>query len=117
MDILFIKNLVVITFIGIHDWEKLIKQKIILDIEISKKNYISLVNKNCKKYWDYTIISKKIINYLENNKFCLIEQIADKITSLILNFILCDWVRVKVSKPNAILQAQEVFVITKKYTL
>ncbi|WP_220683293.1 FolB domain-containing protein [Pseudomonas aeruginosa] len=38
MDIVFIEQLSVITTIGVYDWEKTIKQKLVFDIEMSWDN-------------------------------------------------------------------------------
>lgn len=109
MDIIFINKLTVFTTIGIYDWEKVIKQKLFFDIKIA---YYYNIKKNF--YIDYAIVSEKIIQYVENKKFLLIEEIAEEIAALILSKFSCIWVKIKVSKPNALMQASCVSISIKR---
>lgn len=116
MNILFIKELLIFTKIGIHSWEKKIKQKILIDIRIGIKK-IHLIEQEKKiNFIDYEVISKILIKKLEDKKFLLIEEIADKVIKIISNKIKCLWIEIKIQKPTAIQRAKSVgFLIKKKF--
>lgn len=113
MDIIFIKKLSVFTQIGIHNWEKEIKQKLSITIKIGF-NKKKLSQKKNKNYIDYDKISKIVIKKIENKKHSLIEDVAQYIAKIILKKFNCYWVKIKVQKPNAILQAKNVGIIIKR---
>lgn len=115
MNILFIKELLIFTTIGIHSWEKKIKQKILIDIKISIKKTDFIKNKIEKNFIDYEKISKTLIKKLENEKFLLIEQIAEKTAKIISKKIKYSWIEIKIQKPTAIKKAKTVGFIIRRF--
>ncbi|MFP3014404.1 MAG: dihydroneopterin aldolase [Arsenophonus sp.] len=114
MDIIFIKQLSVFTRIGVYEWEKTIKQKLLLDIKIKCDIQQSAKSDKVKYCLDYAKISQAIIKYIETRKFELIERVAQEVSNMILNQFNTCWVQVKVSKPEAVLHAKEVGVIIER---
>lgn len=114
MNILFIKKLEIMTFIGIYDWEKNKKQKIILDIKIKLNTRNYFIKKDIKEYIDYDKISKIVTFYIKNNSFELIEELAEKVASILLNNCNTSQVYIKVTKPGAIKNAKSVGICIKR---
>ncbi|MXP51313.1 dihydroneopterin aldolase [Pantoea sp. SoEX] len=115
MDIIFIEQLVIFTKIGIYDWERNIKQKLILDVEIMWDNkLLGKKEEGYDKYLNYSDVSETILVYLEKNHFLLIEKVAEEIANLIMKRFNSPGVCVKVSKPNAIAQAKQVGIKIKR---
>ncbi|WP_367680549.1 bifunctional dihydroneopterin aldolase/7,8-dihydroneopterin epimerase [Candidatus Fukatsuia anoeciicola] len=114
MDIIFIKQLCVMTTIGVYDWEQSIRQKLIFDIEIGSDNHKAAISDNIKDSLNYAEISKVILQYVEKNSFALIERVANEVAELLLTHFHSPWVRIKVSKPNAVPQAKYVGVIIER---
>ncbi|VFP79763.1 dihydroneopterin aldolase [Candidatus Erwinia haradaeae] len=114
MDILFIKQLTVTATVGIHDWEKNIPQKLLLDIEIACDQRVAASSDNIKDCLNYSDIVKAIISLISKGNFNLIERVAEDVASCLLNKFFASWVRVQVSKPNAISQTQHVGVIIER---
>ncbi|BAP58630.1 dihydroneopterin aldolase [Candidatus Tachikawaea gelatinosa] len=109
MDIIFIEELVVFAKIGIYAWEKKIQQKLILDIKISwRKNELD------RKYINYSHIVSKILIYIANKKFSLIESFAEEIAALLMQSFKILGVCIKVRKPNAIIQAKNAGIRIKR---
>ncbi|WP_082192862.1 dihydroneopterin aldolase [Candidatus Riesia pediculicola] len=113
MKVLIIDQLSIFTRIGVYDWEKQIKQKLLISIKISRKKH-DIENKKFENYLDYSKISETIVNYLERNSFSLIEEVADKISGILFNQFFCNWVKVTVFKPNAIARAKTVGVCLER---
>ncbi|CAL4318500.1 Dihydroneopterin aldolase [Buchnera aphidicola (Neophyllaphis podocarpi)] len=111
MNTIFINDLIVFTTIGIYNWEKSIKQKLILDISMKWNN--SMFNKtyNINDCLNYENIAKYLESYLYKNKFLLIETVAEKISDIILYKFNSYFTTVKVTKPNALYNAKEVGII------
>ncbi len=51
MDTVFIEQLEVIMTIGVYDWEKTIKQKLVLDIEMAHDNRPAAQSMMCPWRW------------------------------------------------------------------
>lgn len=115
MNILFIKKLIIKTIIGVYKWEKFIKQKLIFDIHISIKNKQNDLEHNLKNYIDYTNIVEVVFNYVSNNKFDLLENLAEKVALLILNNFNINWVKIKILKPGVFLKGSKVGILIKRF--
>ncbi|MGP1945869.1 MAG: dihydroneopterin aldolase [Arsenophonus sp. ER-QC15-MAG3] len=114
MDILFIKQLSVFTTIGAYEWERTIKQELLLDIEIGLNNYIAYKSDQIEHCLDYSIVSQKVIKHIEKQKFKLIERVAEETSDIILNQFDVSWLRIKIYKPNAVKQAKEISIIIER---
>ncbi|MCA6222465.1 MULTISPECIES: bifunctional dihydroneopterin aldolase/7,8-dihydroneopterin epimerase [Photorhabdus] len=114
MDIVFIEELVVITTIGVYDWEQTIKQKLVFDIEMGWDNKRASSSDNVEYCLDYAKVSEVIINHVENQNFALVERVAEEVADLLLKRFNSPWVRIKVSKPGAVAQARQVGVIIER---
>jgi len=115
MDIIFIEKLCVMTTIGVHDWEQSIRQKLIFNIEIGSDSHKAAVSDNVKDSLNYAEISEVILQHVEKNSFALVERVANEVAKLLLTHFHPPWVRIKVSKPNAVPQAKYVGVIIERY--
>ncbi|MBS9429955.1 MULTISPECIES: bifunctional dihydroneopterin aldolase/7,8-dihydroneopterin epimerase [Photorhabdus] len=114
MDIVFIEELVVITTIGVYDWEQTIKQKLVFDIEMGWDNKRASSSDDVEYCLDYAKVSEAIINHVENQNFALVERVAEEIADLLLKRFNSPWIRIKVSKPGAVAQARQVGVIIER---
>lgn len=113
-DRVFIEGLAVITTIGIYEWEKTIKQKLILDIEMAWDNHLAGKSDDVTLCLDYAAVSEAICKHITMGKFGLIECVAEEVANLILERFSVPWIRVKVSKPTAISAANNVGVIIER---
>ncbi len=114
IDIVFIEELVVVTTIGVYDWEQTIKQKLVFDIEMGWDNKRASSSDNVEYCLDYAKVSEAIISHVENQNFALVERVAEEVADLLLKRFNSPWVRIKVSKPGAVAQARQVGVIIER---
>ncbi|OTA19893.1 dihydroneopterin aldolase [Xenorhabdus beddingii] len=114
MDIVFIEELTVITTIGVYDWEQTIKQKLVFDIEMGWDNKRASSSDNVEHCLDYSRVSEVIINHVANQRFALVERVAEEVAGILLNQFHSPWVRIKVSKPGAVAQAKSVGVVIER---
>ncbi|EJD6663441.1 bifunctional dihydroneopterin aldolase/7,8-dihydroneopterin epimerase [Providencia sp. CRE-3FA-0001] len=114
MDIVFIEQLSVITTIGVYDWEQDIEQKLVLDIEMEWDNQRASMSDNVEYCLDYAQVSQAIISYVEENKFGLVERVAEEVAQLLLTQFKSPWVRIRVAKPGAVARARQVGVVIER---
>ena len=102
MDVVFIEELRIQTTIGIYDWEKEIRQEISLNIQLANDNRVAAASDNICDTVNYKAVAKRLINYVEGNRFELVETLAERCAEIILNEFNVPWVKLRASKPGAV---------------
>ncbi|WP_318491757.1 dihydroneopterin aldolase [Photobacterium leiognathi] len=110
MDTVFIEQLEVIATIGVYDWEQEIKQKLVLDLEMAHDNRPAANNDDVMLALDYSTVSTAVTNLIEQGRFLLVERVAEEVASLIMTDFNVPWVKVRVTKPGAVVNARGVGV-------
>ena len=82
MDIVFIKQLQVDTVIGVYDWEKTIKQRLVLDITLAADQRAAANNDDIRLTLDYAVITEKVIKLITAQPIELIETVAERVAQL-----------------------------------
>jgi dihydroneopterin aldolase len=114
MDIIYLKALKIDTVIGIFDWERQIKQTIVLDLEMATDIRKAASTDQIEDTLDYKAISKRLIDFVQNSEFQLVETLAERITEIVLTEFSVPWVRLQLDKSGAIRGAQGVGVIIER---
>ena len=114
MDIIFLGGLEITTIIGIYDWERETKQTIVLDIEMAYDIQKAAKSDSIEDTLDYKAVSKKIISFVEESEYFLVEKLAEEITQLILNHFNISWVKLTLNKKGAIRGASDVGIIIER---
>lgn len=109
--IIKIENLRLRTVVGIFEWEKKIKQDIVINVEIEFDGREAVEKDDISFTVDYKSITKRIISEIEGRSFNLIERIAGDVVKIILEDGRVDSATVKVDKPGALRFAESVSVI------
>jgi dihydroneopterin aldolase len=114
MDIVFIKGLKIDTVIGIYDWERKIRQNIILDIEMSFDIKKAAQTDLIENTLDYKAVSKRLISFVQEAKYELVEKLAQEICNIILNEFPVKKVRLKLDKGKVVTDSDAVGVIIER---
>jgi dihydroneopterin aldolase len=108
MDIIFLRGLQIDTVIGIYDWERKIRQTVIIDLEMGTDILKAAATDDIAHTLDYKTISKRIIAFVEASEFQLVETLAEKISNIILDEFSVPWLRLTLNKKGAISGASDV---------
>jgi len=100
MDIIFLSEVKVQTKLGVPEWERMVEQTIILDIEIAMPNSSSCQTDDITDTIDYGIVVARIRQTLAERSFKLVEALAEHICQIILTEFGAPWVKIKVAKPG-----------------
>jgi len=114
MDIIYLRDLRAATVIGIYEWEKRIKQTISIDLEMGTDIRTAAASDTIDDTLNYKAVSKRIIAFVADNRFQLIETLAEKIAELLLKEFNLPWLKLTVSKPGAVSAARDVGVIIER---
>ncbi|MDX1392339.1 MAG: dihydroneopterin aldolase [Rheinheimera sp.] len=110
MDIVFIKQLQVDTVIGVYDWEKSIQQRLFLDLALTADLRHAAGTDDIKLTLDYAVIADKVTKLITAQPIELIETVAERVATMLLDEFATSKVEVTVNKPCALQQAQTVGV-------
>ncbi|MEM7401513.1 MAG: dihydroneopterin aldolase [Pseudomonadota bacterium] len=116
MDTIFLRDLEVDATIGIFEWEKRIKQKVRIDLEMAADIAKAAASDSIEDTLDYKAISKRVIQFVEDSSYELIETLIEKIAEILLQEFNIPWVRVRLSKPGAVRGSRDVGIVIERGT-
>jgi 7,8-dihydroneopterin aldolase/epimerase/oxygenase len=114
MDKIFIHALKTEAIIGIFDWERQVKQTVIVDIEISADVRKAALSDSIDDTLNYKRVAKRVLSFVEDSKFHLVETLAEHIAMLMLEDFGIAWVRISLSKPGAVRSSRDVGVVLER---
>ena len=113
-DIIFIEGLEIETIIGVYEHERDIKQKVMLDIEMTLPESDASSSDDLRHTVDYDAVSKLVTSYVIDTQYQLIESLAEQVASLVLGAFATDSLKLKLSKPGAVKNAKSVGLIIQR---
>ena len=115
----FIKDFIIEEIIGIHEHEKIKKQKIKFNIILDINQNSIPDEKDIKSIVDYEKITNKLENLTKGKKYNFLESLAEDSFKEIFEDKRINSVTIKIEKPEAIKNAEsvgvEVFKTRKDY--
>lgn len=114
MDIIYLHDLRIDTVIGIYDWERRMKQTVILDIEMGTDIHAAANSDNIEDTLNYKDVAKRIMTFVGESKFELVEALAEQVTSIILSEFNTPWVKLTLNKKGAVRGVRDVGVIIER---
>lgn len=105
-----ITNLRLRTIIGANDWERNIKQDVVINVTFEYDSSKAQTSDQLKDAVDYKDITKKIIQTVEKSNYELIEKLADVVLTIILEPKQVKSATVRIDKPQALRFADSVSV-------
>jgi len=114
MDKIFIHALKTEAIIGIFDWERQVRQTVLLDIEISADTLKAALSDSIEDTLNYKRIAKRVFAFVEASQFHLVETLAEHIAMLILEEFGVAWVALTLSKPGAVRGSRDVGVMLQR---
>jgi len=114
MDIVFISDLDIETVIGIFDWEREIKQTVRLNIEMNADVRRAALTDHIDDTLDYKSVAKRLIGFVEQSEFGLVETLAERCAEIILNEFPVQWVKLRLDKPGAVRGSRSVGILIER---
>jgi len=108
MDKIFLDQLKIDTVIGIWDWERKIRQTVVIDLEMSADIARAAATDNVEDTLNYKSVAKRLQEFVGESSFQLVETLAERIAGIVRDEFDVAWVRVKLHKPGAIRGSKDV---------
>lgn len=114
MDRVLIEELKLEATIGIFEWEKRIRQRLVFDLELATDAARAAASDDIADAHDYKAVSKRLRALVEGGEFRLVESVAEAVAAVIVGEFGVGWVRVAVRKPGAVTGAKNVGVVIER---
>ena len=109
-DRIFLRGLTAECVIGFIDWERRVKQTVVVDLELPVDCRQAAVSDDVTDTVDYKKVSKRVLAFIEASEFKLVETLAQRLALLILEEFGVEWIRLSINKPGAIRNSRDVGV-------
>ena len=114
MDIIFIEELRVSTWIGIYPREKAMPQTIELSLQIGVSTASAGATDDIRDTVDYAVVVERLRADLSTTHFNLLEKLAEHVATFLLENFAAQWVRVSVAKLGMMPGVKRVGVIIER---
>lgn len=114
MDVVFIEGLTVEAVIGIYDWERRVRQPLVLDVEMGFDNRRPATTDCIDDTLNYKAVSKRLAEFTSHSEFGLLETLAERCAELVQEEFGVAWLRLRIAKPGAVRGARNVGVVIER---
>lgn len=105
-----IHNLRLRTFIGFNPEEKVKKQDVVINMEISYRINDEVIHDKVEGALNYKTITKQVIQHVDEGEFLLLEKLAADVLNICSKHSSVERARVTVDKPHALRFADSVSI-------
>ncbi len=114
-DRIFLRGLKCQCIIGFIDWERQVPQTVVLDLEFPCDCVRAAATDSVAETVDYKQVAKRVLSFVEDSKFLLIETLAHRLALLLIQEFSLEWIKIDLNKPGAIRHSRDVGVsITRR---
>ena len=78
-DVIFLTGLTVDCIVGIWDWERRVKQKIVLDLEMAADVRRAAASDSIDDTLDYKRVAKRLLGFVGESQYQLVETLAERV--------------------------------------
>jgi len=114
MDIIYLHDLKIECVIGIWDWERRIKQSVIIDLDMGFDIRRAAQTESIEDTLNYKAVAKRLQQFVGESQFQLVETMAERVAEILLKEFKLTWVRVRINKRGAVRGAGDVGVIIER---
>jgi dihydroneopterin aldolase len=113
-DIVYIRGLRADAVIGVYEWERHIRQTLVIDLEMRFSTRAAAASDALPDALDYHAVATRVREMVEGNTLQLIEGLAEGIAATLIAEFGISWLRLKLAKPGAVPWAEEVGVVIER---
>ena len=114
MDIIFIEELRLATWVGIYPREKAMAQTVEISLQIGVSTASAGASDDIRDTVDCSAVVERLRSDLEHAHFNLLEKLAEHVATFLLENFAAQWVRVSVAKLGMMPWVKRVGVIIER---
>ena len=113
-DVVFIRGLQLDTVIGVYDWEREVRQRLLVDVEMAWDLGRAAASDKVDHALNYAAVSQRLREVAAHERCLLIERLADRLAATIVEEFDVPWLRLRLCKPGAVSEAADVGLIIER---
>ncbi|HET7202479.1 MAG TPA: dihydroneopterin aldolase [Steroidobacteraceae bacterium] len=113
-DTIFLSGLTAECIIGIWDWERKVKQKVVIDLEMAADIRQAAASDRIEDTLDYKKVSKRLQQFVEQSQFQLVETLTDRIAQIVITEFHVPAVKVRLNKQGALRGSRDVGIMIER---
>ena len=113
-DKIFLHELTSETIIGVYDWERRVKQTVVIDLEFPCDVRLAARSDSIDATLNYKKVAKRILEFVGHSEYHLVETLAERTALMVLKEFKLDWVRLTLNKPGAVRGSRDVGVTIER---
>jgi dihydroneopterin aldolase len=114
MDELSIRGLEISALIGVRDWERRVRQTVVVDLDLTIDARRAGATDQLKDAVDYGAVARRVTDLVAANESLLIETLAERIAATITTEFAVARVRIALHKPGAVPNARDVVLTIER---
>ena len=114
MDKIFLNALTTECIVGIWDWERKVKQTVVIDLEMACDVRRAAASDRIEDTIDYKAVSKRLLSFVGDSQFHLVETLAEQIAKIIVTEFGVAWTRVRLNKQGALRGSRDVGILIER---
>jgi dihydroneopterin aldolase len=113
-DTIFLSGLTAECIIGIWDWERKVRQKVVIDLEMAADIRRAAASDHIDDTLDYKKVSKRLQQFIEQSQFQLVETLTDRIAQIVITEFGVPAVKVRLNKQGALRGSRDVGIVIER---
>jgi len=113
-DKIFLTGLRTECIVGIWDWERKVKQPVVVDLEMATDIRKAALSDHIDDTLDYKKVSKRLLSFIGESQFQLVETLTENIAKIVITEFDVPWVRVRLNKQGAIRNSRDVGILIER---
>ena len=113
-DSIFLRGLEVECIIGVNDWERQVRQRVVIDLELPVDCARAAARDDIADTVDYGRVAEAVKGFIGASSFMLVETMAERTAMLLLRDLGVAWVRIQIDKPGAVRGARAVGIALER---
>lgn len=114
MDTIFIKGITSEATIGVWEWERHVRQKLVVDVEFGTDFAKAAASDELADALDYQKITATVVTVCEDSSYRLLESLIAKIADTLWDTFELRWLRVTLDKGGVLKNAKSVGLVTER---
>lgn len=114
MDIIYLRDLRIETIIGVNEWERHVKQTVVLDVDIGTDIGKAATSDSVEDTLNYKTVAKRLMAFVGESEFQLVETLAERTAEMLVNEFGVPWLRLRVNKQGALRGVRDVGVVIER---
>jgi len=116
VDKIFITALATECIVGIWEWERQIKQTVVIDLEMACDIRKAAQTEHIDDTVDYKKVSKRLLTFVGESQYQLVETLTENIARIVVTEFGVSWVKVRLNKQGALRNSRDVGILIERRT-